>query len=131
MNQYLAMIALVVKEYDEAIDYYTKILGFTLEEDTPLTETKRWVVVKPAGNGQSAILLARAANEQQQNFIGNQSGGRVFLFLYTDHFQRDYELYQERGVEFVRPPLTESYGTVAVFRDLYGNLWDLIEPAER
>lgn len=129
MNQHLALIALVVREYDEAIAYYTKVLGFSLVEDTPLTETKRWVVVKPAGNGQCSILLARAANEQQTPFIGNQSGGRVFLFLFTDNFHRDYELYKSRGVTFVRPILVESYGTVSVFQDMYGNLWDLVEPA--
>lgn len=128
MNQYLALMALVVRDYDEAINYYTKVLGFKLIEDTPQTALKRWVVVKPAGDGQASLLLARAATEQQEQFIGNQSGGRVFLFLYTDNFYRDYELYRSRGVEFVRPPVTESYGTVAVFRDLYGNLWDLIQP---
>lgn len=128
MNQYLAMMALVVRDYDEAIEYYTKVLGFKLIEDTPLTDLKRWVVVKPAGDGQASLLLARAASVQQEQSIGNQSGGRVFLFLYTDDFHRDYELYKSRGVEFVRPPVTEPYGTVAVFRDIYGNLWDLIEP---
>ena len=127
-KQYLAHVALVVADYDEAISFYTEKLGFNLIEDTVLTETKRWVVVGPKGSNECSILLAKAANDEQQSRTGNQTGGRVFLFLYTDDFWRDYESYRERGVVFVRGPLTESYGTVAVFKDLYGNLWDLLEP---
>jgi catechol 2,3-dioxygenase-like lactoylglutathione lyase family enzyme len=126
MNQRLAHIAIVVKDYDEAIDFYTKKLDFTLVEDTPLTPEKRWVRVRPSGGG-CELLLAKAANEKQLASIGNQTGGRVFLFLHTDDFQRDYERYVDNGVHFVRPPVTESYGSFAVFEDLYGNLWDLIE----
>jgi len=129
MKQELAHIALLVRDYDEAIQYFTQILHFKLIEDTRLTETKRWVVVAPPGSSGTSILLAQAANELQQTSIGNQSGGRVFLFLYTDDFSRDYEDMTSRGVEFVRPPVSESYGTVAVFKDIYGNLWDLIEPS--
>jgi catechol 2,3-dioxygenase-like lactoylglutathione lyase family enzyme len=126
MNQTLAHIALVVKNYDDAIEFYTRKLDFTLVEDTPLTPEKRWVRVRPSGGG-CELLLAKASNERQLASVGNQSGGRVFLFLYTDDFQRDYKNYRERGVRFVRPPASEPYGTVAVFEDLYGNLWDLIE----
>ena len=128
MKQYLAHIALVVDDYDEAIDFYTQKLDFDLIEDTELTETKRWVLVKPKGSQECCLLLAKAANDEQKTSIGNQTGGRVFLFLYTDDFWRDFNRYRERGVVFVREPLTESYGTVAVFKDLYGNLWDLLEP---
>ncbi len=127
MNQHLAQIALVVKDYDEAISFYTSKLHFILIEDTQLSETKRWVLVKPKGDGHCMLLLAKAATEEQASRIGNQTGGRVFLFLYTDDFWRDYNQYQQNGIEFVRPPVTEPYGTVAVFKDLYGNLWDLIE----
>ncbi|MDP4149553.1 MAG: VOC family protein [Bacteroidota bacterium] len=130
MNQRLAHISLLVREYDEAIDFYTKVLGFDLVEDTPLTPEKRWVLVRPKGaTGGCMLLLARAATEEQKKFIGNQSGGRVFLFLYTDDFDRDYQLYKDRGVIFVRPPKVEPYGTVAVFKDLYGHQWDLLQPA--
>lgn len=129
MNQHLAHIAIVVKDYDEAIAFYTKKLNFTLVEDSKLSETKRWVLVKPPGDGQCCLLLAQAATEEQTSRIGNQTGGRVFLFLYTDDFWRDYNNMLEQQIHFVRLPVKEPYGTVAVFEDLYGNLWDLIEPA--
>jgi catechol 2,3-dioxygenase-like lactoylglutathione lyase family enzyme len=128
LAQQIAHISLVVKDYDEAIRFYVDVLGFTLLEDTQLTETKRWVRVVPNGSNTS-LLLAKADGSIQEQYIGNQTGGRVFLFLYTDDFERDFNLYTNRGVEFVRPPQKESYGTVAVFKDLYGNLWDLIQPA--
>lgn len=128
MKQHLAMVAIVVKDYDEAIGYFTKILNFTLLEDTALAESKRWVVVSPPGLSGCNLLLARAANEEQESRIGNQTGGRVFLFLYTDDFWRDYKNLRTKGVEFIREPSKEMYGTVSVFKDLYGNLWDLIQP---
>jgi catechol 2,3-dioxygenase-like lactoylglutathione lyase family enzyme len=128
MNQHIAHIALVVDNYDEAIKFYTEKLGFDLLEDTQLSEVKRWVMVSPKGNGQCCLLLAQAANEEQKSRVGNQTGGRVFLFLYTDDFWRDYNNYTERKINFVRPPAEEPYGIVAVFEDLYGNLWDLIQP---
>ena len=128
MKQELVHIALVVADYDEAIAFYTEQLNFTLVEDTHLSETKRWVLVAPPGSNGCQLLLAKAANEEQASRVGNQTGGRVFLFLYTDNFQRDYTSMLEKGIEFVREPFTEPYGTVAVFKDLYGNLWDLIEP---
>ena len=127
MNQKIFQIALVVADYDEAIRFYTEKLNFILLEDTRLSETKRWVVVAPQGQEGCRLLLAKAANTQQQSRIGNQTGGRVFLFLYNDNFWRDYETFVDRGVSFVREPTSEPYGTVAVFKDLYGNLWDLIE----
>lgn len=127
MKQYLAHIALVVEDYDQAIDFYTLKLDFELIEDTPLSELKRWVLVRPKHSKECALLLAKAANEEQANAIGNQTGGRVFLFLSTDNFERDYSAFKEKGVEFVREPSHEPYGTVAVFKDLYGNLWDLIQ----
>lgn len=126
-KQHLASIALVVKDYDEAIAFFTQKLNFELIEDTSLTETKRWVVVRPSGGG-CALLLAKAVNEQQASRVGNQTGGRVFLFLHTDDFWTDYERLVAHGVQFVRLPSDETYGTVAVFEDLYGNLWDLIGP---
>jgi catechol 2,3-dioxygenase-like lactoylglutathione lyase family enzyme len=129
MKQFIAHIALVVKDYDEAIAFYTQKLGFTLKEDTVLSDTKRWVLVTPPGDGQCSLLLAKAAKPEQEFAVGNQTGGRVFLFLFTDDFQRDYHAMLAKGIEFVRPPVTEEYGTVAVFKDLYGTLWDLIEPA--
>jgi len=130
MKQYVGLTAVVVKEYDEAIDFYTKVLDFDLIDDSYVPEQdKRWVVVAPPGNTGSQILLARAVGDEQSSRVGNQTGGRVFLFLYTDDFWRDYRAYLERGVEFVREPKTEDYGTVAVFRDLYGNLWDLLQPS--
>ena len=128
MKQHLAQIALVVKDYDEAIAFYTTKLDFTLAEDTKLSDTKRWVLVVPPGSDGCKLLLAKAANDRQLASVGNQTGGRVFLFLNTDDFQADYNKMIARGVRFLRPPSKEEYGTVAVFEDLYGNLWDLIEP---
>ena len=128
MNQRIVQIALVVKDYDEAISFYTQNLGFEIIEDRKLTETKRWVVVKPKGSGGCRLLLAKAANEEQQRAIGNQTGGRVFLFLYTDNIERDYQHFKMNDIKFVRELTEEPYGTVAVFEDLYGNLWDLIQP---
>lgn len=126
-RQSLALVALVVRDYDEAIRYYTQTLGFELIEDTfQPAQNKRWVVVSPPGST-CRLLLARASDETQASRIGNQTGGRVFLFLQTDDFWRDYRLYRERGVAFVREPTEQDYGTVAVFGDLYGNLWDLIQ----
>lgn len=129
MKQRIAHIALVVKDYDEAIQFYTEKLDFRLIEDTRLSEEKRWVMVAPPGAEECCLLLAKAANEKQAASVGNQTGGRVFLFLHTDDFWRDYNKLRERKINFVRPPQKEAYGTVAVFEDLYGNLWDLIEPA--
>ena len=129
MKQETAHIALVVRDYDEAIAFYTQKLRFTLVEDTPLSDTKRWVLVAPPGSSGCRLLLAQTANEEQASRIGNQTGGRVFLFLYTDDFARDYQHLLEEGITIVREPVTEAYGTVAVFADLYGNLWDLIQPA--
>ncbi|KUM03939.1 VOC family protein [Chromobacterium subtsugae] len=127
MQQCLGLVSLVVRDYDEAIDFYVNTLGFELTEDSYQPEQdKRWVVVTPPGS-QAGLLLARASNEGQAAFIGNQAGGRVWLFLNTDDFWRDYRRYQAAGVEFVRPPQEQDYGTVAVFRDLYGNLWDLLQ----
>jgi catechol 2,3-dioxygenase-like lactoylglutathione lyase family enzyme len=128
MNQRIAQLALVVRDYDEAIAFYRDKLKFRLIEDTTLSEIKRWVVMAPPGNSNTCLLLAKAANEEQLSRVGNQTGGRVFLFLYTDDLNRDYEYYLSVGIKFVRPPSKEEYGTVAVFEDLYGNLWDLIEP---
>ena len=127
MKQSIAHIALVVNDYDEAIKFYTEKLDFTLLEDTPQSETKRWVLVAPRGSEECCLLLAKGVGEEQRSRIGNQTGGRVFLFLKTDDFRRDYENFRGKGVQFVREPKTEDYGTVAVFADLYGNLWDLIE----
>ena len=129
MKQHIAHIALLVRDYDEAIQFYTGKLHFTLVEDTVLSETKRWVLLAPKG-GECCLLLAKAANTEQETRIGDQTGGRVFLFLYTDNFRRDYETMVKEGVEFVREPKVETYGTVAVFKDLYGNLWDLLEPVK-
>lgn len=130
MNQRIAHITLVVNDYDEAIDFYTKRLSFRLIEDTRLDEAKRWVRISPPGNDTFCLLLAKAVNEEQRSRIGNQTGGRVFLFLYTDNFQHDFNEMIEQGITIVRQPSMETYGTVAVFADLYGNLWDLIEPAK-
>ena len=130
MKQHIAHIALLVRDYDEAIQFYTGKLHFTLVEDTVLSETKRWVLIAPKGSGECCLLLAKAANIEQEARIGDQTGGRVFLFLYTDNFRRDYETMMKEGVEFVREPKIETYGTVAVFKDLYGNLWDLLEPGK-
>ncbi len=131
MNQRIAHIALVVADYDDAIAFYTQKLHFDLIEDTRLSDSKRWVIVRPKGEGACALLLAKAANEVQQSRIGNQTGGRVFLFLHTDDFKRDYQNLLDHDIEIVRPPSHEEYGTVAVFADLYGNLWDLIEPSRQ
>jgi catechol 2,3-dioxygenase-like lactoylglutathione lyase family enzyme len=128
MKQHIARIAIVVDDYDDAIQFYTQKLDFTLIEDTVMSETKRWVVVAPQGATECAVLLAKAANDEQRSRVGNQTGGRVFMFLYTDDFWRDYNNMIEKGVHFVRKPSEEDYGTVAVFEDLYGNLWDFIEP---
>jgi len=128
MKQSIVHVALVVRDYDEAIEFYTKKLHFTLVEDTYQPEQdKRWVVVAPPGSRGTTLLLARASKPEQEPFIGNQSGGRVFLFLNTDDFWRDYNEMLSQGINFVREPKQESYGTVAVFEDLYGNLWDLLE----
>ena len=128
MPQSLSLVALVVRDYDEAIAFYTDVLGFDLIEDSHQPEQdKRWVVVRPRGAGQTSLLLARASDDHQAGFIGNQSGGRVFLFLETDDFDRDYQAYVARGVTFLRDPVTAPYGKVAVFADLYGNQWDLIQ----
>jgi catechol 2,3-dioxygenase-like lactoylglutathione lyase family enzyme len=130
MPQHLALVAIVVPDYDEAIAFYVGVLGFTLVDDSfqPL-QNKRWVVVSPPGASESRLLLARATNDEQRSRIGNQTGGRVFLFLYTDDFDRDHAAYRAKGVVFVREPSVEPYGTVAVFRDPFGNLWDLVQPA--
>ena len=135
MRQYLALTSLLVENYNDAIHFFVDLLGFTLVEDTPTVQSadpkksKRWVVVSPPGSSESAILLAEASDDAQRQRIGDQTGGRVFLFLYTDDFWRDYELFKSRGVEFVRgSPRVEDYGTVAVFLDVSGNMWDLIEP---
>jgi catechol 2,3-dioxygenase-like lactoylglutathione lyase family enzyme len=127
MKQAIAHIALVVDDYDEAIKFYTEKLNFTLLEDTPQSETKRWVLVAPKGAEECCLLLAKGVGEEQRSRIGNQTGGRVFLFLKTDDFWRDYEGMRRKEINFVREPKTEDYGTVAVFEDLYGNLWDLVE----
>jgi catechol 2,3-dioxygenase-like lactoylglutathione lyase family enzyme len=128
MKQSIGYIALVVRDDDEAIGFYVGTLGFTLIEDTFIeAQNKRWVLVAPPGSSESRLLLARAVGEEQLSRVGNQTGGRVFLFLHTDDFWRDFSAYQRRGVVFVREPKEESYGTVAVFQDLYGNLWDLLQ----
>ena len=130
MKQYLGLVTVVVDDYDEAIDFYTHMLGFELIEDSLIPEeNKRWVVVGPPGASESKVLLAQAADADQSTRIGDQTGGRVSFFLYTDDFWRDYNTYVQRGVIFVREPKTMSYGTVAVFQDLYGNQWDLLQPA--
>ena len=129
MKQNLALISIVVYDYDEAIEFYTQKLNFILLEDTRLNDEKRWVRVSPPGSEGCCLLLAKAANADQLSRIGNQTGGRVFLFLSTDNFHRDYQLLIDNKVKIVREPSTEQFGTVAVFEDLYGNLWDLIEPA--
>jgi catechol 2,3-dioxygenase-like lactoylglutathione lyase family enzyme len=128
-RQAIGLIAIVVRDYDEAIDFYVGTLGFTLVEDTVIqAQDKRWVTVAPTGSTGSRLLLARAVDNEQASRVGNQTGGRVFLFLNTDDFWRDFHSYQAKGVVFIREPRVESYGTVAVFRDLYGNLWDLLQP---
>lgn len=129
-RQRLMQIALVVDDYDKAIEFYTQKLKFILIEDTVLSETKRWVLISPPGESSCRLLLAKAVNDGQKSRIGNQAGGRVFLFLETDDFQRDFDNLKKEGIKIIREPSKEAYGTVAVFADLYGNLWDLIEPAE-
>lgn len=131
MKQSIAHIALVVDDYDKAIKFYTEKLNFTLIEDTVLSETKRWVLVCPPGSIGCCLLLAKAANDEQKSRIGNQTGGRVFLFLHTDDFKRDYNKMIANDIKFIREPKEEEYGTVAVFEDLYGTLWDLIEPKNK
>jgi catechol 2,3-dioxygenase-like lactoylglutathione lyase family enzyme len=128
MNE-IAQLALLVSDYDEAIQFYCGLLGFELLEDSILSDTKRWVRVRPKGSAGAGLLLAKAVGEEQSSRIGNQTGGRVFLFLHTDDFWRDYHDWTAKGVAFVRPPELQPYGTVSVFKDLYGNLWDLIGPA--
>jgi len=128
MKQSIGYVAFVVRDYDEAIDFYVRTLDFVLIEDTFIeAQNKRWVLLAPPGSTESRLLIARAVGPEQESRIGNQTGGRVFLFLHTDDFWRDFERYKERGVVFVREPKEESYGTVAVFQDLYGNLWDLLQ----
>ncbi len=128
MKQILGHVALVVRDYDEALAFFTRTLNFRLIEDTRLSEEKRWVVIAPPGSEGTTLLLARAATPEQASRIGNQTGGRVFLFLYTDDFWRDYHAMITKKIQFVRGPSEEPYGTVAVFEDLYGNLWDLLQP---
>lgn len=128
MQQQIAQIAVVVNEYDEAIAFYTQKLHFTLVEDTPLTPEKRWVIIAPPGSTGCRLLLAKAANEEQRSRIGNQTGGRVFLFLHTDDFNRDYQNLLAQNIRILQPERKEPYGKVAVFEDLYGNKWDLIGP---
>ena len=130
MNQSLTHITILVDDYDKAIQYYTKKLHFKLVEDTKLPNDKRWVLVKPEGNGSCSLLLAKAANENQINHIGNQTAGRVFLFLYTDDFDRDYANLISNNIHVEREPRYETYGRVVVFKDIYGNLWDLIQPIQ-
>lgn len=130
MHQSLGLVSILVRDYDEALGFYVGTLGFTLVEDKPVPEQdKRWVVVAPQGAMESRLLLVHAVGDEQTSRIGNQTGGRVFLFLFTDDFYRDYEAYKARGVVFVREPKKEPYGIVAVFQDLYGNLWDLLQPS--
>ena len=129
MKQSIGLVSLVVPDYEEALAFYVGVLGFTLVEDLPVPEqNKRWVVVAPPGSTESRLLLARASSPEQSTRVGNQTGGRVFLFLYTDDFARDYQAFRDKGVVFVREPSQQAYGTVAVFRDPWGNLWDLFQP---
>jgi catechol 2,3-dioxygenase-like lactoylglutathione lyase family enzyme len=128
MNQRLAYISLLVHDYDEAIRFYVEKLNFQVVEDTKLSDQKRWVLISPLGAHSCLLLLAKAADDEQKSRVGNQTGGRVFLFLFTDDFDRDYHLMSQKKIEFVRPPVQEPYGKVAVFKDLYGNLFDLIQP---
>ena len=130
MYQRIAHVALVVKDYDEAIEFYTKKLDFKLIEDTKIDSDKRWVMIAPPGAKETCLLLAKAANDRQKESVGNQTGGRVGFFLFTDDFKRDYTKMLAREITFIRKPKQFNYGTVAVFEDLYGNLWDLIEPNE-
>ena len=130
MQQKIANIALVVKDYDEAIEFYTKKLHFDLIEDTILSPTKRFVRIAPKGSSNCCLLLTKAKNEEQLSRVGNQAGSRVFLFLHTDDFERDYQNLIHHQIKIIRPRTEEAYGKVAVFEDLYGNLWDLVEPVE-
>ena len=130
MNQRIAHITLLVKDYDEAIKFYTDKLNFKLLQDTKIDEGKRWIIIAPPGAKECCLLLAKAANEEQLKSVGNQTGGRVFLFLFTDDFWRDYNNMVEKNINFISPPTEYDYGRVAVFEDLYGNLWDLLEPNE-
>jgi catechol 2,3-dioxygenase-like lactoylglutathione lyase family enzyme len=128
VKQSISLVSLVVRDYDEALQFFIGKLGFVLVEDSYVpAQNKRWVIVTPPGDGNCRLLLARASSPEQQARVGSQTGGRVFLFLSTDDFWRDYESYKAKGIEFVRPPKEESFGTVAVFKDLYGNLWDLVQ----
>lgn len=132
MQQSLGLVSLVVRDYEEALDFYVGKLGFELVEDTPIPlQEKRWIVVRPSGPAGACLLLARASSERQLAAVGEQTGGRVFLFLYTDDFWRDYERYKSVGVEFTRYPEEQAQGTVAVFKDLYGNQWDLMQPSSQ
>lgn len=129
MKQKIAHITVVVDDYDKAIEFYTQKLNFTLVEDTILNDLKRWVLVAPKGSTECCLLLAKAVTDEQRSSVGNQAGGRVFVFLYTDNFQRDFQNLLDKGINIVREPTVETYGKVAVFEDLYGNLWDLLEPS--
>ncbi len=129
MKQRIGYVSVLVRDYDEAIAYYTSVLGFRLIEDTPFAAEKRWVLVAPPGDSDCALLLARARGPAQESAVGHQAGGRVFLFLHTDDFHRDHRILSARGVRFCEAPRTEPYGTVAVFEDLYGNRWDLLQLA--
>ncbi len=131
MKQNLAHIAIIVDDYDKAIAFYTQKLNFTLTEDTILSETKRWILVTPKGTNGCSLLLAKATNEAQKNSIGNQTGGRVFLFLHTDNIKRDYQNLLNNEIKIIRAPSSEAHGTVVVFEDIFGNLWDLIEPINK
>ncbi len=132
INQSLGLVSLVVRDYNEALSFFVGKLGFLLIEDTPAPEQmKRWVVVKPRGGSGACLLLAQASTPEQIEAVGDQTGGRVFLFLYTDNFWRDYENYKSKGIEFIRAPEAQPHGMVAVFKDLYGNAWDLIQPNEK
>jgi len=128
MKKYLAHISLVIDDYDKAIDYYTNTLKFILIEDTKLDAEKRWVLIAPSNDAETKILLAKASNEEQKSRIGNQTGGRVFLFLYTDNFERDHQNLLSKNVTIIRTPVIEAWGKVLVFEDQYGNFWDLIQP---
>ncbi|MEQ1523224.1 MAG: VOC family protein [Aestuariivirga sp.] len=128
MKQHISAVTLLVPGYDEAITYYVGKLGFKLVEDTALSATKRWVVVAPPGNSETGLLLAQADSPNQRESIGNQAGGRVFLILKTDDFDRDFARFKQAGIEFLEEPRSEAYGKVVVFRDAFGNKWDLIEP---
>jgi catechol 2,3-dioxygenase-like lactoylglutathione lyase family enzyme len=130
MPQSIAHLTIIVRNYDEALKFYAQKLGFQLLQDTPLPDNKRWILVAPPESRGAALLLAEADTPEQSLAIGNQTGGRVFLFLHTDDFWREYKAYQSRGVSFLESPREESYGTVAVFEDLYGNKWDLLQPAD-